>query len=118
MLRDNLYRLLDLQTVDGLTSARVTLLPESPIYAAHFRGMPVTPGACLVEMACELASLAAGRSLELASASDIKFLAPVLPGQTSGLTFLLEGNPSEATPLTVRILDGEMLHARMKLSLC
>ena len=50
MLKDYLYTL---QLISA-TSARVRLLPESPIYEAHFKGMPVTPGACLIQMACEL----------------------------------------------------------------
>ena len=44
MLKDYLYTL---EWISA-TSARVRLLPESPIYAAHFKGMPVTPGACLI----------------------------------------------------------------------
>ena len=36
--------------------ACVDFLPESRIYAAHFPGHPITPGAVLVRMAAELSS--------------------------------------------------------------
>lgn len=57
----------------GEGEATVRLLPESPIYKAHFPGYPVTPGVTLVQMALEL------MSRKLAAAKDIKFVVPVLP---------------------------------------
>lgn len=57
----------------GEGTATVRLLPESPIYKAHFPGYPVTPGVTLVQMAMELM----GR--KLVAAKDIKFVVPVLP---------------------------------------
>ena len=69
MLEGFLYRVL--QKEEG--SARVELLPESPIYAAHFPGFPVTPGVTLVQIALELM----GKKLQ--SAKDIKFVVPVIP---------------------------------------
>ena len=69
MLEGVLYKVLEKESV----CARITLLPDSPIYAAHFPGFPVTPGVTLVQMALELM----GRKLQ--SAKDIKFVVPVLP---------------------------------------
>lgn len=57
----------------GEGTAIVRLLPESPIYKAHFPGYPVTPGVTLVQMGLELM----GR--KLTAAKDIKFVVPVLP---------------------------------------
>lgn len=114
MLRDNLYTLLSFESTPQGCTAQVRLLPESPIYAVHFKGMPVTPGACLVEMASELASRQAGRPLDVAEAPDIRFLHPILPGETSELTVQLDCDP--ATDLwSVQISAGETLCARMKL---
>jgi 3-hydroxymyristoyl/3-hydroxydecanoyl-(acyl carrier protein) dehydratase len=50
MLEGFLYKTLE----KGDGCAQVQLLPESPIYAAHFPGFPVTPGVTLVQMALEL----------------------------------------------------------------
>lgn len=118
MLQNDLYRLLAVTGADGSYEASIELCPESPIYAAHFKGMPVTPGACLVQMACELASEATGAKLDLCEASDIRFLSPVLPDRTCRLAFKLERlAPGTPAPWTVQILDGDQLCARMKITL-
>ena len=70
MLEGTLYTVLDRS--DG--AAKVRLLPESPVYRAHFPEFPITPGVCLVQMALEL------MGCKLLGAKDIKFVMPVLPG--------------------------------------
>lgn len=117
MLCNDLYQLLSLAGSDGNYEARVRLLRESAVYAAHFPGMPVTPGACLVEMAAELASVAAGTSLDVCGAPDIRFLQVILPDGTDELVFRLEGTVPEETPAlwAVHVYEGETLCARMKL---
>ena len=117
MLKDNLYSVLFMSPASGM--ARIRLLPESPIYAAHFKGMPVTPGACLIQMACEIISAAAGQTLDVEEASDIRFVSPILPNETTELEFQFSRPfPIEEPALwSVHILSGETLCARMKLTL-
>lgn len=69
MLEGVLYQLVE-KSENG---AVVRLLPDNPIYKAHFPGYPVTPGVTLVQMAMECM----GRTLK--GARDIKFIVPVLP---------------------------------------
>lgn len=54
-------------------SAVVRLLPDSPVYAAHFPGYPITPGVTIVQMVLDL------MDRRLSGAKDIKFVEPVLP---------------------------------------
>ncbi len=61
MLKDYLYTLQQISD----TSAHIRLLPDSPIYEAHFKGMPVTPGACIIQMACELVGASVGKVLDV-----------------------------------------------------
>jgi len=116
MLCDNLYTFVSLETAGNHSIVDVCLRPESEIYAVHFKGMPVTPGACLVQMACELASRCAGRPFEVAEAADIRFLHPILPGEMTALQFQFECDP-ESDLWNVQVLAGETLCARMKLTL-
>lgn len=81
MLEGYLYTVLE--KADG--GATVRTLPESPIYAAHFPGYPITPGVCIVQMAMELTGK------HLTSAKDIKFLHPVFPGQILRYDWSQEG---------------------------
>ena len=69
MLEGFLYQLVSKEE----DCAVVRMLPESPIYAAHFPGFPVTPGVTLVQIALEL------MDKRLTSARDIKFVVPVIP---------------------------------------
>ncbi len=115
MLKDYLY------TVQSISdsSAQVRLLPGSPIYEAHFKGMPVTPGACLVQMACELVGASVGKTLDVEAASDIRFVHPVLPSEITELEFQYSRPlPADQPDVwSVHILAGDTLCARMKLTL-
>ena len=62
-------------------SATVRLLPESPIYKAHFPEYPITPGVTLLQIALEL------MGKKLVGAKEIKFVAPVLPGDGTEIRF-------------------------------
>lgn len=121
MLKDELYTLESIVPgpEDGMYEAVVRLMPQSVIYAAHFKGMPVTPGACLLQMAAEVASACVGSPLETGAAHDIRFLQPVLPGQTERLRLHIAFSAAEgdSRPCMIRFMDGETLYAKMKLNL-
>ena len=98
MLEGFLYKVVE--KGDGF--AQVELLPESPIYAAHFPGFPVTPGVTLVQMALEL------MDLKLKSAKDIKFVVPVLPSR-EGTALRYEWSVSEErADVSVFLSDGTL----------
>ena len=115
MLQDYLYTLESISD----TSARIRLLPDSPIYAAHFKGMPVTPGACIVQMACELVGASLGKKLDVAEASDIRFVHPVLPSEITELEFQFSRPQPEEQPdlWSVLVVSGETLCSKLKFTL-
>ena len=86
----------------------VDFLPQSGIYAAHFPGHPITPGAVLVRMAAEMLSGA-----RISGARDIRFLSPVPPDAT-GVTFAFE--PLGTEGWSVQISCGETVYAIMRLT--
>ena len=69
---------------DGF-ACRVHLRAEHPIYRVHFPGNPVTPGACLMQMATELLEAQQGRPLRLHRAVNIRFKKTI--GNEAELTF-------------------------------
>lgn len=105
MLEGLLYRVLE----KGEGCARIQLLPESPVYAAHFPGFPVTPGVTLVQMGLEL------MENKLLSAKDIKFIVPVLPSK-EGTVLRYEWSYSEEgrADVSVFLADGTLC-AKMNL---
>ena len=105
MLEGLLYKILE----KGEGCARIQLLPESPVYAAHFPGFPVTPGVTLVQMGLEL------MGNKLLSAKDIKFIVPVIPS-SEGTVLRYEWSCPEDSRADVSVfLPDGTLCAKMSL---
>lgn len=105
MLEGLLYKVLE----KGEGCAWIQLLSESPIYAAHFPGFPVTPGVTLVQMGLEL------MGNKLLSAKDIKFIVPVIPS-SEGTVLRYEWSCPEDSRADVSVfLPDGTLCAKMSL---
>lgn len=106
MLEGYLYRILEKLPQEAL----VRLLPECPVYAAHFPGHPITPGVTLVKMALELM----GR--KMVGAKSIKFLVPLIPaeGAQTDLRFRWKYPASGRAEVEVLLSDATVC-ARMSL---
>ena len=85
------------------------LLPESPIYKAHFPEYPITPGVTLLQIALEL------MGKKLVGAKEIKFVAPVLPGDGTEIRFEWEFKDENTVSVSILSMDGTQ-YARMSLS--
>ena len=90
-------------------SATVRLLPESPIYKAHFPEYPITPGVTLLQISLEL------MGKKLVGAKEIKFVAPVLPGDGTEVRFEWEFKDENTVSVSILSMDGTQ-YARMSLS--
>ncbi len=95
---------------DGGLSAVVRLNPSSEVYKAHFPGFPVTPGACLFQIALDL--LGPGASPD--AVKEIKFLSPVFPSQDTELRYDLR---FEGENVRVTVTGGDILKAKMNFHL-
>lgn len=78
ILKNNLYTILSEKPDEG--SFLIHLNADSFVYAAHFPGMPVTPGVCVVQMVKELAEQMLGRNLIINTIKNAKFLQVMQPG--------------------------------------
>ena len=90
-------------------SATVRLIPESPIYKAHFPEYPITPGVTLLQISLEL------MGKKLVGAKEIKFVAPVLPGDGIEVRFEWEFKDENTVSVSILSMDGTQ-YARMSLS--
>lgn len=75
LLRNSLY---DIMAQDE-HSFTIRFNAAHPLFAGHFPGRPIVPGACLVQIAEELASLQAGREVHVMALKNLKFRKPVTP---------------------------------------
>ena len=87
ILRDDLY-ILDKKTQAGDScQCQVTLNPACSIYQAHFPGEPITPGACLLQIAKELLGDILHHPLEIVYIKDVKFTSVIRPEETPNVTY-------------------------------
>ena len=91
----------------------IALRPDSPVYAGHFPGFPVTPGVALLTIVRELLESRLHKSLTLSSADDVKFLRPLTP-DNNPVTVIFREFGNDGVKAEVSSPVG--LHARMNLS--
>lgn len=84
-LKNNLYDIQQSELVAEGVDYVLTLRPDCPIYAAHFPGLPVTPGVCLLMMAKELLADAVHEEVTLSEVKNAKFLSVVSPNEPMAL---------------------------------
>ena len=63
-------------------SDRWTVPTDHPAFAGHFPGRPIVPGVVLLDRVLMLIAEATGHAPEALTLRSVKFLSPVLPGET------------------------------------
>jgi len=64
---------------------------QHPALAGHFPGAPVAPGVLLLDLLLQAAQAHTGRALEPVQIPQVKFIAPLLPGQPAHALLEIEG---------------------------
>lgn len=77
MLQGSFYDILQ-SNPDGYV---IRFKPAHPIFSGHFPEYPVVPGACVVQIAEELATISIGYPVRFAAIRDLKFRQPITPDQ-------------------------------------
>lgn len=76
-LQSNLYTVLSACRQTGVCT--IHLIENCMIYQAHFPGNPITPGACIIQIAQELYEQLWGHSVEILEVKNAKFLKTITP---------------------------------------
>ena len=116
-LKDSMYRIKAWHTDGATTAADITFCPEHIIYQAHFPGQPVTPGVCLLQIACELLQTHLCTTLALTMVKNMKFANPVSPIDTPEVTVSFRQTTDDGTTVTTRgdIMAGSTLYTKFSL---
>jgi 3-hydroxyacyl-[acyl-carrier-protein] dehydratase len=116
MLKDNFYTLQETSTdTDGCYVCKVRWNASHEIYQAHFPGNPITPGACIVQIAKELSEWLNGYLLMITEIKNLKFLNVIIPHEFPEVNFQLAFTCNEEDKtLSAKILvfSGEMIFAK------
>ena len=117
MLED-FYSIVNQTIAENSVIVRVRFNIHHPIFQGHFPTMPVVPGACLVEMACELSSKFLGKKLQLSMAQNVKFVKVIHPDQVEEVSFDILWSESEGGYVTKCLVHNEGdTYAMMKITL-
>lgn len=115
-LNKNLYNILNKETDGEVTTYTISLLPSCVIYAAHFPGMPITPGVCQIQIVKELLEDNLNKALTIQGVRNAKFVSVLSPENKSIKVILskikLEGNQYKALAV---ITDEQNTYAKISL---
>jgi len=104
----------------GERSFLIELNPEHRIFAAHFPGKPVLPGACIIEIFNHLMKVVQSDDSRLVHIRQIKFLKMIEPDMTRCVRFSFDPPvPNDGcmlTKATVTSADGTELFAKLSAS--
>ena len=90
MLLKDFYKVNTLETVEGKTTAAITINKNHEVFKGHFPGNPVTPGVCMMQIIKELTEEIVSEKLFMQSSSNIKFMAIINPEKTPDLVLTLD----------------------------
>lgn len=77
--KSGLYQIVESQKSQDKSLYVLRFNPEHPIFAGHFPGQPVVPGACLVQIAEDLLSDMLGHAVRFNSVTNLKFRQAITP---------------------------------------
>lgn len=115
---DNLFHIESTDEAENGFAALLCCNPGHLIYQAHFPGNPITPGACLLQTACEVLQRKLGRPLYLKASKNIKYLNVLVPAEGKEVHFTFSNlveSETECKALVV-IADEASVYTKMSLT--
>jgi 3-hydroxyacyl-[acyl-carrier-protein] dehydratase len=76
---DSFYKIINTSKTEEGLEVELFLNSSHPLFAGHFPGMPILPGACMVQLTHHLVDRHIGGKTTFEKASQIKFLMPINP---------------------------------------
>ena len=93
----------------------IALNGECGIFKGHFPGSPITPGACLLQIAVELCKNAFGCKCALARCKNVKFLQVINPSEHPQVRYRLSWLEimDAIRKVKVEVSDGVTVFSKM-----
>ncbi|MCF8374250.1 MAG: 3-hydroxylacyl-ACP dehydratase [Bacteroidales bacterium] len=82
MLIKDFYKIEGIDHSDGQVSAHIKLNPDHEVYDGHFPDQPIVPGVIQLQIIKEILEESLQQKLRLQFASNIKYLAMIIPSQS------------------------------------
>ena len=111
-LQSNLYTVLSACRQTGVCT--IHLIEDCMRYQAHFPGNPITPGACIIQIAQELYEQLCGHSVEILEVKNAKFLKTITPSPDNRYHYSFR-NLSDNDRLQIVVSDDDSIYAKFSL---
>ncbi|MEO8885699.1 MAG: hypothetical protein ABI367_06520 [Mucilaginibacter sp.] len=85
MLTHPVFKILSINSTEGLISAALEIDIDNEIFNGHFPDQPVVPGACMVQLVKDVLEKKLATTLQLKIANNLKFLVLIDPRITTNL---------------------------------
>ncbi len=109
MLRNDFFKINDLDLSGNELHANISLKPDHSIFKGHFPGNPVTPGVVQMQMVKEILEVHFEKKLQLESMGRCKFLNILNPNDTKTLNVKIIIRESEgALSITAAGMENEI----------
>lgn len=89
MLTDPIFKILSINSTEGLIIAALEVDVTHDIFNGHFPDQPVVPGACMVQLVKDILERRLDTTLQLKIANNLKFLELINPQITTHLQLQL-----------------------------
>ena len=125
-LLNHLYSIDTIAQSDEGIICTIRLIAGSPIYKAHFPMQPITPGACVVQMAVELyqrskveglRSKAGRMQLSIVKVKSAKFLHAMIPGGDRVFRYLIKQKTADQGEIQLQVVvtSDDVPYAKLSL---
>ena len=117
---NSLYHILSKETGHDTVRYDIQLHPGHVVYQAHFPGLPITPGACIVQIAKELLEDHLRQPLTIKSVKNAKFLKAISPVDTPRIAFccgkIAADETASAYKVQFQVQHGDTVLAKLSLT--
>lgn len=118
MLRDDLYEIKEIRTINEFEFFyEIHLNKDTDIYRGHFPSRPITPGACLLEIARELMEIHEKQPLDIRQIKSMKFLNIIEPSVHPDIVFhfIIKERLEDQPKVMVEIGAGSEVFTKMSM---
>ena len=108
---ENLFIINALNRREGSVTALISINKQSHIFKGHFRGQPVVPGACMLQLIRDVLEKALEKPLQLKRAASIKFLSMIDPYVTNEvqLDILYKVGDDSSLAVAAKLAAGDVI---------
>ena len=126
-LLNHLYSIDTIAQSDEGIICTIRLIAGSPIYKAHFPMQPITPGACIVQMAVEMYEefqvsgfkfqVSPLKNIDIVKVKSAKFLHAMIPGGDREFRYLITPKATDqgGIQLQVVVTSDDVTYAKLSL---